>query len=231
MTEPQAANAAEQISSTLRREIIGQLHEGDRIGLAEDLAKRFGVSSATVRQALRVLEADGLVTVRRGNNGGYFASTPSVRVVSRSASALLQRQGTQLADLLICAQLLGPEVAALAAASPDTASREALVAYVEQAWSGRVDTDVDVALEVSVELSRRTGELCGSPPLALFAAVLADLVMDIQRHVRPITPPELVDKLTNRVHESQVLLARAIADGNIPAARQAQHLNNSALSV
>lgn len=231
VTEPRAANAAEQISATLRREIIDHLHEGDRIGLAEELAKRFGVSSATVRQALRVLEADGLATVRRGNSGGYFASTPSVQVVSRSASALLQRQGTQLADLLICAQLLGPELAALAAISPNVAGRKAVVAYVEQAWSGHDDADVDRALEVSVELSRRMGELCGSPPLALFAAVLTDLVMDIQRQVRPMTPPDLLNRLTRRVHESQVLLARAIADGNMPAARQAQHLHNSGLSV
>lgn len=231
MTQPPSTNAAEQISAALRQEIIGHFRDGDRIGLAEDLAKRFGVSGATVRQALRVLEVDGLATVRRGNNGGYFASTPSVQIVSRSASALLQRQGTQVADLLVCAEALGPELAALAAISPDLAGREALLTYVEEAWSGHVDTDADVALEVSVELGRRMGELCGNPPLALFGAVLADLLIDIQQLVRPLTPPEVLDRATSRVHEAHLLVARAIASGNMSAARHAQHLINSVLNM
>jgi GntR family transcriptional regulator, transcriptional repressor for pyruvate dehydrogenase complex len=228
--EQRARNAAEAIADRLRLELITKFSDGDHLGLADDLADRFSVSGPTVRQALRVLEAEGLVRVRRGNAGGYFASTPSVRVVSRSASALLQRQGAQLADLLNSAQLIGPEVAALAAVNPDAPRRQALADYVEQAWGEDVETTVDTAIEISVELTRRLSELCGSPSLALFSAVLSDLVIDLAAQVRPIVPPELLAANTQRVRYGHGLLAQAISEGNMSAARQAQHLLNTTLT-
>jgi GntR family transcriptional regulator, transcriptional repressor for pyruvate dehydrogenase complex len=108
-------SAAEAIAQSLRRQIVDEFADGEHIGSAEDLMDRFQVSGPTLRQAMRVLEAEGLVKVRRGNSGGFFASTPSIDVVSRSASALLRRQGAQPADLIYMAQLIGP-----VSASPST---------------------------------------------------------------------------------------------------------------
>jgi len=230
MTEHHVANAAESIDTSLRLELINELSDCDHLGLADELADRFGVSGPTVRQALRVLEAEGLVRVRRGNKGGYFASTPSVQVVSRSASALLQRQGAQLADLLSSAQLIGPEVAALAASSPDESGRQDLAAYVDQAWADEVDISVDNAVEVAVHITRLMGALCGSPPLALFAAVLSDLVVDLQGRITPEVPPELLEEYAQRVRAGHILLARAISKGDVAAARRAQRQLNTTLS-
>lgn len=215
-------SAAEAIAQSLRLQIIGDLSDGDHIGSAEGLAKRFEVSVPTIRQAMRVLESEGLVGVRPGNSGGFFASTPSVRVVSRSASALLRRQGAHVADLLSCAELIGPEVAALAAANPDESARQRFASYVDEAWADEADMTTDTLFEIALRVHRLLAELCSSPSLALFGSVLIDLVADLQPAVAPVISPELLKAYTQQLRDGHKLLASAIKKANVAAARRAE---------
>lgn len=77
----------------------GRLQPGDRLPSERELCQRFGVSRVTVREALRVLEASGLVTIRVGAHGGAFLTTPSA-----------ERLGEGLADLLALAPLTAANV-------------------------------------------------------------------------------------------------------------------------
>ncbi len=77
----------------------GQLQAGDRLPSERELCERFGVSRVTVREALRVLEASGLVEIRVGARGGAFVSVPSS-----------QRVGEGIADLITLASLEAVEV-------------------------------------------------------------------------------------------------------------------------
>jgi DNA-binding GntR family transcriptional regulator len=64
--------ASHRIAAHLRAEIIGgQLPPGERI-MQEELAARFGSSRLPVREALRILESEGLVTLR--SNSGAWVS-------------------------------------------------------------------------------------------------------------------------------------------------------------
>jgi GntR family transcriptional repressor for pyruvate dehydrogenase complex len=77
----------------------GHLSAGDRLPSERELCERFGVSRVTVREALRVLEANGLVDIRVGARGGAFVTAPSSRLV-----------GEGIADLITLASLTAVEV-------------------------------------------------------------------------------------------------------------------------
>jgi len=77
----------------------GRLVAGDRLPSERELCERFGVSRVTVREALRVLEANGLVEIRVGARGGAFVTAPSSRLV-----------GEGIVDLISLATITAVEV-------------------------------------------------------------------------------------------------------------------------
>ena len=64
---------AEIVASKLRDDILsGRLRAGDILPTQESLFQEFGVSPPALREAIHLLETDGLITVRRGNMGGRW---------------------------------------------------------------------------------------------------------------------------------------------------------------
>lgn len=55
--------------------------EGTLIGGEAELISELGVSRATIRQAARLLETEGLLSVRRGPSGGYFSARPNAQTI------------------------------------------------------------------------------------------------------------------------------------------------------
>lgn len=219
VTSRRIPNAAESIAVRLRREIIDDLADGDHIGSADQLSARFGVSDPTIRQALRILEAEGLVRVRPGNKGGFFASTPSIDVVSRSASALLRREGAGLTDFIAIAKIVAPEMAAQVAGSPDVARRRELPAYVEKQWAQARQINLQTAIDITLNIFREFGPLCPSPSLTLVATVLGDLAFDLASKMAQAFPSKIDQHYTEQIRDGHQRLARAISHGDVEQAR------------
>jgi DNA-binding FadR family transcriptional regulator len=99
----------QQIADELRALIVsGELAEGDSLGHEPDLVHRFGVSRPSLREALRILEAEGLVTVVRGVHGGVVVHEPDERMTARTAALVLQARNVALADVFEARSLLEP---------------------------------------------------------------------------------------------------------------------------
>jgi GntR family transcriptional repressor for pyruvate dehydrogenase complex len=84
------ARVSAAITQQIRSAILERkLQPGDRLPNERDLAERFGVSRVTVRDALRTLEAAGLLEIRLGASGGPYVTAPSARLVGEGISNML----------------------------------------------------------------------------------------------------------------------------------------------
>ncbi|MGB3483579.1 MAG: FadR/GntR family transcriptional regulator [Mycobacterium sp.] len=95
-----AGRASELIVDQIRLLIRdGSLRPGDRLPAERDLGEKFGVSRVTVREALRGLEANGMVAIKVGARGGAFVTAPT--------SA---RVGEGIVDLMTMSDVTAQEV-------------------------------------------------------------------------------------------------------------------------
>jgi GntR family transcriptional regulator, transcriptional repressor for pyruvate dehydrogenase complex len=87
-----ARSTAERVAIVLRARILS-LKEGTHMGPEASIAAEVGVSLPTLRQASRMLEYEGLLTIKPGKGGGYFTSRPAIDTVTKSASQFLSSSG------------------------------------------------------------------------------------------------------------------------------------------
>jgi GntR family transcriptional repressor for pyruvate dehydrogenase complex len=76
----------DQIKALMRD---GRLKPFDRLPLERELCELFGVSRVTVREALRILEASGLITIKVGAHGGAFVARPTSDQVGHGLAHLV----------------------------------------------------------------------------------------------------------------------------------------------
>ncbi len=111
---------AELVAENLRSRITGGiLREGDMLPKLEDLMEEFNVSKPSLREALRILETEGLITVRRGNMGGAAVHAPGNRDAGYMIGLVLESRNVTVKDLAEAIKLFEPVSAALCAERPD----------------------------------------------------------------------------------------------------------------
>jgi GntR family transcriptional regulator, transcriptional repressor for pyruvate dehydrogenase complex len=111
---------AEMIAAQLRDRILaGKFADGSNLPKQEDLLDEFGVSPPSMREALRILETEGLVTVQRGNVGGAVVHQPQVAKVAYMMALVLQARTVALGDVTQALTRLDPACAAECARRPD----------------------------------------------------------------------------------------------------------------
>jgi DNA-binding FadR family transcriptional regulator len=88
------------IARTLRHRILTNELDGAFLGNEQQLAARFGASRPSIREALRLLEGEGLVQVHVGVKGGVFAREPDTRLTTRAVSLVLGARNTEISDVI-----------------------------------------------------------------------------------------------------------------------------------
>lgn len=95
------ARASSSIAEQIRTAIVsGRLREGERLPPERVLAEQFGVSRVTVRDALRALEAMGLIEVRVGARGGAFVTAPTGSIVAQTMSDMMAMSALTPEDIV-----------------------------------------------------------------------------------------------------------------------------------
>lgn len=75
------------------------------------LAEDFGVSRPTLREALRVLEAQGLLGTQRGSRSGIRAKAPTTAALAVGAGVVLEYRGATVADVFEAQEIIEPACA------------------------------------------------------------------------------------------------------------------------
>src|SRR5258708_7819114 len=87
------------VARRLRAKILyGQLATEQRLPPEPEYAEQLGVSRNVLREALRLLEQEGLVEIRRGHTGGIFLTKPDVDVLVRLLKVILARSQVLVDD-------------------------------------------------------------------------------------------------------------------------------------
>jgi GntR family transcriptional repressor for pyruvate dehydrogenase complex len=108
--------ASDVLASRLRHRIFsGELAPGMSLPFERDLVATSGLSRTTVREALRILELEGVVQTKPGRNGGTVVRLPPPETVAHSLDVYIRGSRVRLASLLEVREALEPSCAALAA--------------------------------------------------------------------------------------------------------------------
>src|SRR4051794_26240322 len=119
-TQVRQARVSGEIASQIVTAIVeGRLSSGDRLPSERELGEQFGVSRMTVRDALRVLEARGLISVKVGARGGAFVADATADRVAESMSTMLRLKRMSLSELAEARKIIEGAAAELAAQRAD----------------------------------------------------------------------------------------------------------------
>jgi GntR family transcriptional repressor for pyruvate dehydrogenase complex len=112
--------AARMVAETLRERILRrEVPIGAHLPPVDDLLAEFGVSRATLREALNSLESEGLVQLRRGPGGGAIVTAPDGLAIMRALESLLRFEGTTVEQLMEVRVVVDPLAVRLAAEEAD----------------------------------------------------------------------------------------------------------------
>lgn len=178
----QKVKAAEIVAEALRREIVtGNLRPGDKLLPEHLLQEQFGVSRPTLREAMRMLEAESLVRISRGQHGGATVIAPSKSVVARQVGIFLQREGATLADLWQARMQIEPAAVALTTSGPQRAATVAALKANLDAARLELEEPIGFA-RLSTQFVELLLQGCGNHTLRLFALLMEDMVQRQYTH-------------------------------------------------
>jgi DNA-binding FadR family transcriptional regulator len=202
---------SEFVAMQIVKDIVdGGLVEGDRLPLEAAMVRRYRVSRASLREALRLLEVQGLISLRPGRGGGPAVGAADPQHLARTATLFFHLDGTSYEELFLAHLELECEVSALAAANPDRARVEQLLAPL----AAQVDPGDDALTRTHVrEFHLRVAEACGNGVVELVASTLAYIV---RTHVLASMEPVHMQAAVIAEHRQ---LAAAILAGNARRAR------------
>jgi GntR family transcriptional regulator, transcriptional repressor for pyruvate dehydrogenase complex len=167
---------AEIVANELRARILGgDLSDGDQLPKQDELMNEFGVSPPAIREAFRILETEGLITVLRGNVGGAIVHLPQSDNAAYMLGLVLQSRQVPLLDLIEAMRRLEPACAAQAALRSDRESTvlPRLRKNIDESFAAIDDPNTFIALarDFHTELVSE----CGNATMALVVGALERL--------------------------------------------------------
>ncbi|RVT86763.1 FadR family transcriptional regulator [Rhodobacteraceae bacterium CCMM004] len=208
------------------------LQPGDRLPGEAELIARFAMSKGTIREAMRMLQAQGLVVTKTGPGGGTFVG----RVSKDRARALLANyfyfQQISIDDIYQVRIALEPELAASLAGRLTAAQIAELETIMETYAEPAPDADTERAQHVaSLRFHARLAEFGANALLSFFIGFMAQILTDLTVYRRLYAEPN--HELWREGRDHHLRLVRALREGDADAARavMADHMRMARLRM
>lgn len=208
--------AAELVASDLRRQIIrGALAAGDALPNETALMELYDVSRPTLREALRILESEGLVSVKRGAHGGARVHLPDIGVAAKYAALLLQVRNTTIEDVFEARRVLEPSAVRLLAERRGKGVLKTLRAQVD--LEAGLMGDPDAFASAATAFHQLLVEMAGNKTLAVFSGMIGQIV-DRHHHATFASAPAEQRQFAEVGNEHHVHVLELIAAGDAEGA-------------
>jgi DNA-binding FadR family transcriptional regulator len=186
VTVPKAANI---LAGQLREMIVGgRLIPGSFLPTERQLVTDSGLSRTSVRDALRVLESEGLITTKVGRSGGSMVTLPGRDAVARSVELFVRTHGIRLESLLDCRVAVEPMLASLAARNRSQDELKEIETLHEE-FCAAID-HVPRYKAVNLDWHLAVARASGNEPLIALMEAISSPIRDAMDY-RHVTTPDL----------------------------------------
>jgi DNA-binding FadR family transcriptional regulator len=222
LTPVSVPKAADVLAGILREKILdGHLDEGADLPNERDLGVQSGLSRASVREALRILEGEGLIATRLGRNGGSAVVRPTTATIERSVGIFIRGQRMRFEAVLETRTAIEPPSARFAALHRTDADLAAIAKahhkLEEASRAGDIQAYIRANLDWHVEVVRAShNEL-----LIAFISAISQSVY-VATDLEGFNSAEVRNSVI-RAHQ-RVMDAIVAQDGDAAARRMGRHV-------
>lgn len=206
---------SDMVATEIRNMIkIDQFGPGDKIYSENELTRRLGVSRASVREAIRILEVSGLLTVQQGR--GIFLREQSTEEFNALAQ-YIHENADSLFEQFEIRLMIEPECAARAATSADSGATEELREIIRTFEAHCAAEEVEGAVTQDAKFHARLAKATGNRTLYVLMQTFARNLTEAW-----VTSLSLPGRQIKTISEHRAILD-AIESGNAEAARSKMH--------
>lgn len=206
-----AEKKAQGLLFDIVQDIAGDgLRPGDRLPSQADMMRRYGAGPTPLREALRMLELCGLVSLRPGPSAGATLEPADAEHLAALVAAFLRLSRVTYGQLFDAWAATEPLLAAAAAANPDRAR----VMRELAAFAAELESDEPVSPPHAIDFHDAVARAAGNPALGLVLQVLSYVVADRYWASTEIPAP------ARQVRHDHREIAEAILTGDVEGARR-----------
>jgi DNA-binding FadR family transcriptional regulator len=177
MTESNPRPGISHAMGGLRAHIL-KGEAGAFLGNEDALMALLGTSRGTVRQIARILEREGLLQVRRGATGGYYAAKPDLGAIEAAVSGYLHTLDVKSDDATMIASVLWIETMRKAAQAPPDERQGIADKFTARLTGLKPETSFDAILDFEFDYRDAIFELVGSRYVQLIFQINATFAHD-----------------------------------------------------
>lgn len=222
-TKYKPQRASDQIASEIKKSIVSKkFPEGERLPSERALAEQFGVSRLTIRDALRLLEIQGLIVKKKGSAGGAFVQPASKERIADAIMDMLQFDGISMDQMDETRVVMETGIVRCVI---DNATEEDLMrldANTRQLKKhlDKAEADTDAIAGLIIEFHQLLAEATHILPLIIIQRAILEWGIKTLRHYKPPREEyqnhyESHRQIVDAIKEGNVLLAQALVEKHI----------------